>query len=88
MVRTRVQLSTGTARRGPNRLTTATSRRANADLRRRRAIAVTTIVVILAAAAAAMESAWNRYHPEPYHTSILTGPGMSVRWDDHPHQLM
>lgn len=41
--------------------------------RRRRAFSAAVLATVAAAAAAAIELSWNRLHPEPYHTSALSG---------------
>lgn len=41
--------------------------------RRRRALSSVVILAAVTAAYAAIDNAWNRLHPEPYHTSILSG---------------
>lgn len=40
---------------------------------RRRAIAAAVLLAAVAAVYAAVDVCWNRLHPEPYHTSILSG---------------
>ena len=39
----------------------------------RHIFALTTVAVVLTSAMSTLQNVWNRLHPEPYHTSILSG---------------
>ncbi|KAH9916117.1 uncharacterized protein BXZ73DRAFT_28024, partial [Epithele typhae] len=52
------------------------------------ALAVTIIMTILSSTLAAIHSAWNRIHPEPYHTSILGGQEWVEELLDGHHDRM
>ena len=82
MVRTRSNVSTAAASRGhSNRPAQRVGGRRVADhgshgrdsRHRRHIFALTAITVVLASAVSTIQNAWNRLHPEPYHTSILSG---------------